>query len=512
MLFKNTSANFVGKILPIILSILLTPFYIYYLGLEGYGLIGFFITLTMLLQIFTKGLGQALKREFARRDVYAEDQRTLRRLVRTFELIYGGIGLLLGVVLLGFSGFISTDWLHVTTISEADVRLCLMLIAIQIATTFPNSVYSGVLVGTQRQVLQNSVSITLTIITSIASVIVVFMWQSVVFFYLVNTLFACVGIGIVRYYALRGLPAKADSEPPRFHWPDIKQIGGLAGGLMWVHAIGLVIVQLDRIFISALLPLAALGVYTASAAGGRLMLMSCSPYNTASYPQLCQAARQSKPRLLQTQIIRNTKVIAIISLAIGLPIAFFAEEILTVWTRNEEVVRDGAGVMALYVFGNIFNNSAGVLYQAQTALGKVKYNVWFNSVAALWFPAVLWFMIQSMGLSGAALAWVVYGLASWLYHMVITLGILLSGKNLRAYFQPLALTVAVSVAIMVGTHWLAEVSFPTSDLGQLFIAAIGAGITLVACYVLNFGWHIPHELQPLARKVGLLRKPSGGQA
>jgi hypothetical protein len=121
-------------------------------------------------------------------------------------------------------------------------------------------------------------------------------------------------------------------------------------------------------------------------------------------------------------------------------------------------------------------------------------------------------MLQSVGLIGAALAWVIYGITSWFYHIIITLVILLPGHSLRDYFQPLALALAVGVAMMAATRWLADLSFPQSDLGQLLIAGAGAGATLVVCYLLNFGWHIPQELHPLARKVGLLREASSGSA
>ena len=58
----NTLANLSGELINAVLTILLVPFYIRYLGLEGYGLIGFFSALVALLGVFTSGVGAALMR------------------------------------------------------------------------------------------------------------------------------------------------------------------------------------------------------------------------------------------------------------------------------------------------------------------------------------------------------------------------------------------------------------------------------------------------------------------
>ncbi|RPI72540.1 MAG: hypothetical protein EHM45_22080, partial [Desulfobacteraceae bacterium] len=92
MILQNSLANFFGQFLAPILSILLVPFYIRYLGLEGYGLIGFFSMLITVLGIFTKGLGSALQREIATRSGIPEQRQGLRRLVHTFEVVYWIIG------------------------------------------------------------------------------------------------------------------------------------------------------------------------------------------------------------------------------------------------------------------------------------------------------------------------------------------------------------------------------------------------------------------------------------
>ena len=49
LLLKNSLANLAGQLLYPLLSILFVPLYIQYLGIERYGLVGFFSVLVALL-------------------------------------------------------------------------------------------------------------------------------------------------------------------------------------------------------------------------------------------------------------------------------------------------------------------------------------------------------------------------------------------------------------------------------------------------------------------------------
>ena len=73
-------ANYVGKFWTAILNILLIPVYIKFLGIESYGLIGFFASLTAVIGILDLGIGNTMNRELAKRSVNPESNKTKRDL------------------------------------------------------------------------------------------------------------------------------------------------------------------------------------------------------------------------------------------------------------------------------------------------------------------------------------------------------------------------------------------------------------------------------------------------
>ena len=62
---SNIGANFVGNLSSIVLAIVFTPVYIHFLGIEAYGIIGFYITLQGTVSFLEMGLSRACNRELA---------------------------------------------------------------------------------------------------------------------------------------------------------------------------------------------------------------------------------------------------------------------------------------------------------------------------------------------------------------------------------------------------------------------------------------------------------------
>ena len=66
MLKKNILANLIGNFLTAIVFVIVIPVYVKYLGVESYGLIGFFASLQIIFSVLDMGLSATLNREFAR--------------------------------------------------------------------------------------------------------------------------------------------------------------------------------------------------------------------------------------------------------------------------------------------------------------------------------------------------------------------------------------------------------------------------------------------------------------
>src|SRR3984893_10982874 len=146
-------ANLAGTGWSALMQLACIPLYIKFMGIEAYGLIGFYFMLQAVLQILDLGLSPTVNREMARYSVQPEKAAEARDLVRTLEVGYWLMGFAIGATLLAAAPVIATDWIKAGTIPIRDVRHTVMLMGVLAVFQWPVSFYQGGLMGLNRQVL-----------------------------------------------------------------------------------------------------------------------------------------------------------------------------------------------------------------------------------------------------------------------------------------------------------------------------------------------------------------------
>jgi hypothetical protein len=132
--------------------------YIRFMGIEAYGLVGFFATLQALFSLLDLGLSATMNREMARYSVQPDKAQEARDLVRTLEVGYWAMGIVIGIVVLVLSPFIAHDWVKAEKLAPAALQQAVVMMGLAIAFQWPTGFYAGGLMGLQRQVLLNVIN------------------------------------------------------------------------------------------------------------------------------------------------------------------------------------------------------------------------------------------------------------------------------------------------------------------------------------------------------------------
>ena len=149
---KNISANLVSNIWLMLLFIITTPLYVRFLGIEGYGLIGFYLSWLAIVGIIDIGITAAAGREVAWLSARPDGKRNIPTLLRSLEVVYWGAIVLIGLGILIGTFFFGQEWFHTKDISREVVWGALMLMAIALVAQVPSGLYISGLMGLQRQV------------------------------------------------------------------------------------------------------------------------------------------------------------------------------------------------------------------------------------------------------------------------------------------------------------------------------------------------------------------------
>src|SRR6266705_670749 len=172
---RNVIANVAGKGWAALLSLAVVPIYLHFLGIEAFGLIGFFLSLMAILSLLDLGLGTALNRQFAQYSMQSGKAQAMRDLLRTLEIIYWLIGIAIGVAVAALAPVIAAYWLKPQQLSNETVTQALTMMGIAIAFQWPRALYGGGLMGLQRQVAFNLLSSITGTVNNVGGVLIVWL-------------------------------------------------------------------------------------------------------------------------------------------------------------------------------------------------------------------------------------------------------------------------------------------------------------------------------------------------
>ena len=168
---RNIFANCSGQAWNMGLSLIFTPVYIHALGVESYGLIGIYLMLLGLVQVFDFGLGATINREISSRFHLTNDRPGLKTLVRTAEIIYALLALSLAALLMLGADPIAGSWINVGELSRDNVQHVVMVMGVLLGLQWPIGLYQNVLMGMQEQVTANFINASYATVANVAAAV-----------------------------------------------------------------------------------------------------------------------------------------------------------------------------------------------------------------------------------------------------------------------------------------------------------------------------------------------------
>ncbi|MGI8402144.1 MAG: lipopolysaccharide biosynthesis protein [Gemmatimonadaceae bacterium] len=407
----NLAANFAGRGWTALLSIALVPLYLRYLGLEGYGLIGFFITLQAAVGLVDFGLTTSVNRELARRSIEPESAASTRDLVRTLEIGYFAIGLSTGVLIALAAPFVAAHWINKTAvISPASVTRSVRLMGLVFACQWPISFYGGGLLGLQHQVLLNSINVVSATLKGIGAILILkFVSPTVEAFLWWQAIVSLAQAYCVRYALWHMLPLR--DHKARFTLSSITQIWAFASSLAAMAAISLFLQQMDKIVLSAIVPLGLFGYYVLASTLSGAISIPAAPVGDTLFPIYARLVRQNKRAELVRQYHRGCQMIASLVFPVASVLAWFSSPLIYAWTGSHDTAAGVARVTSMLVLGTALSVPMTTLDHLQMAYGWLGPAIRVRLIGAVILLSSLYFFVPIYGIIGGAYAWICVNVA-----------------------------------------------------------------------------------------------------
>lgn len=472
-LSRNVSAGLANSAWTALVSLIVVPLYLKYLGIEAYGLIGFFATMQALFQVLDLGLSSAANREIARHSA-SRHLAEAENLLHTLAIVYWVMAAVVFLIVFSLAPFIARNWLQTTDLPPETIGHAVTLMGLTLACRWPIALYQSVLMGAQRITVSSGVSAAMVTLGNFGAVAVLafvsptiqafFIWQA--------------GVGLAHAAAMRWAAWRVvgRSENIRFGLDELKRIWRFSAGVNGIALSSLAFTQLDKVILSKTLGLEHFGHYMLATLVTNTMYVLIRPVFNVIYPRFCALAFNSDVEK-STELYRlGTRVLASALFPIAISVAVFSEELIFIWTGNPDIASNVAPIIALLAIGTALNGIMHFPYALQLAWGMTWLPLTINMILMIVMVPLTIFFALSYGALGGAVAWLILEvlyvmLGTWLTHRH-----LLKSLASKWLSEDVGIPFGLSFLVLVGGERLMKLQ----ELSIYSKLASGAGLAIFA--------------------------------
>ena len=379
---RNIVANYLGQGWSALMGLAFVPFYLRYLGIEAYGLLGVFALLQTLLALLDLGLTPALSLEMSRYKAGGHEIGFIRNLVRSVEIITFGICLAVIVGCWLAADWVANDWLNAARLSHAEIAQAVVIMGGVIALRFFENVHRSCLIGLQEQVLVNVIT-SVTATCRGAGAVLVLAWIS-------PTISAfLVWQGIVSALSALALLLALYLRVPitlrlaRFSATALRSVWKFAGGMLVLTLLSLLLTQMDKIVLSKLISLEQFGYYSLAAAVANLLYMAVMPISQAYFPHFSALLVQRDVEGLAHSYHKAAQLVSVIAGSLAFLLIAFGDHVVFLWMHDLALAQRISPLVSALALGTLLNGLLWIPHQMQLAHGITRLAVRTNLVAIL---------------------------------------------------------------------------------------------------------------------------------
>lgn len=400
---SNILSNLLAVAWIAALTLLITPVQIKLLGIEAYGVIGLITVFQVALSTLDHGLATAVVLAISKdRDQNSASTGLLAASVGTF---YWCASVLVGIAIWFSADWMASDWLNSTTLNPQLVADSIRIIAIFLALRWPVAFYGAVLAGLQKMAALNVIK-TIAFSLRVGGAILVLLWHpaldAMLAWFALSAAIEVLAYAIVAHRMLPALPYR-----PTFNFAAARSVWHFSATMSLFGLLALLLYQADRIFISKLLDLQALGYYALaySVAVGSSLLHTA--INSAMLPAFAQASLERTWAVARYN--KACELVAFTMAPLCALLIFFGHDLLRLWVGSEAA--DGAySSLALLASGFFLNALVSNAHTVAVSFRRPDIPLKINLAAAPVFLPLLGILIWKVGIAGAAISWTILNL------------------------------------------------------------------------------------------------------
>jgi O-antigen/teichoic acid export membrane protein len=480
---RNILANYVSQAYVALIGILIVPLYLAYMGAEAFGLVGFFTVLATWFQLLDVGLTPVMSRQASRFAGGAVDVLSLRRLLRALEGIFIGVAVVAVAAITASSGYLADVYFTIDQLPVPELKRALMVMIVVVALRWIGGLYRGVLTGLERIVWLGGFSIVMATARFVLVVpVLVFISATPTAFFLYQLIVAVIELAMLVWKTYHMLPQAAQSV--HWEWRPVREVLHFSLSLALTATLWAVVANTDKLLLASLLPLHDYAYFTLGVLAASGISLIGLPINLALLPRMTKLVATGDDAGFYRLYQNATQLVGVTAIPVCLVLALFAEQVIWVWTGNEDAARATAPVLTLYALGNGVLVLCTLAQYFQYAQGDVRLHLLGQVLfVAFLIPAVIWSALN-FGMVGAGYVWLATNVLYFMFWVPKVHARFLGGLQ-RAWLTQIA---KLAVPTVSGAAVARLILQSPSDRGWAGVEILAVGIVLLCIAACSSNW------------------------
>ena len=378
-----------------------TPYMLRCLGQSEYGLYSLVASIIAYLTLLDLGFGPTVIR-YAAKYITEGKQREQSALYGLFFRMYcviGCLALIIGIVL-----YFNIDWLFDRTMTESELsqaKTMIILLIVNLAITFPMSIFSSIIGAYERFIFQKIVILARLILSTAVLIVVLYLGYKAVALVVVQTVFNIALLVSNYLYCRRKLKIEMLFE--KFDWTFIKELLGFS---IWVFVADLMFkfyYSTGQFVLGATVGTAQVAVFAVGVTLTQMYIMFSTGIGGVLLPRItAMVSKNCTDHEISDVFIRVGRLqFFIMGLVLG-GFIVFGKSFITIWAGPEYHVTYG---IALILFVStlipLIQNTGITILQARNQLRFRSVMLLIVSAAGVFLQ---WIFSRYYGALGCALA------------------------------------------------------------------------------------------------------------
>lgn len=473
VLARNTLLNLIGRVAPLLVSIVTIPYVIRHLGADRFGLLSLAWMVVGYFALFNLGIGPATTK-FVAELLGKNEIDKLPELVWTALVSQTCFGVFAGIILALASPLLVDHLLKIPADLHSQARSVFIILAFALPLDFASGSLQGVLGASQRFDLLNAVTVPSSALNYLLPVVALALGLGLPAIVLLLVAARVVSIAVLLVLCLRLHTAL---RKVCFNFRLVRTLLGFGGWVTVSSAVGPILVYFDRFLIGAVVSIAGVGFYTPPYMIANKVSILPGSLMATLFPAFSTSAGREDIEWIRNALVRSLKFLILLVGPVALVLVFFAHPLLSLWL-GAKFAKEGTLVLQIMAMAVLVNGLAFVPYNLLYGMGRPDLPAKFHLAELPIHVILAWYLVSHFGLPGAALAWAIrvtvdlvllLAAACWVTR---TSPRLLAVKDLRRSIGAVVALGGGLFVLWISTHlFIADASL-TLLLGGTFLLAI----------------------------------------